>query len=249
MRLRHIALTAFTLTVLMLGSSAILLAFEEEYVLAAQFIILAAILDGFDGTLARLLRAETQFGERLDTYIDCISFGVAPAALTYQLMWKDYGLWGKVAALVIILSGVLRFSRGCSAPSKRYRHLFRGLPIPVSATWIAVFVLIVEKDLLDIPGLAIDRSAVTVFFWAFAFAFLLLQVSNVRYLKPSRRQLSIALSVTFAAMILTGQPRQAFCLTTAVSVLAYVIGGLLRHRELAAGETAAEDEEELTAAH
>jgi CDP-diacylglycerol--serine O-phosphatidyltransferase len=243
MRLRHIALTAFTLTVLMLGSIAILLAFEENYVLAAQFIILAAILDGFDGTLARLLRAETAFGERLDTYIDCISFGVAPAALTYQMMWKDYGAWGKAAALVIILSGVIRFSRGCSFPSKAHRHLFRGLPIPVSATWISVFVLIAEKDLLDLPGLPIDRGAATVFFWVFAFAFLLLQVSNVRYLKPSRRQLGIAMAVTLVAMLLTGHPTRAFCLTTAASVLYYVASGLRRHKELAAGAHEEEDEE------
>jgi CDP-diacylglycerol--serine O-phosphatidyltransferase len=232
MKIRQAILTAFTSGILILGACAVLLSTDGRFILAAQFIILAAILDGFDGTLARALRAESDFGERLDTYADCVSFGVAPAVMTYTLMWRDYGIWGMAAALAIIVSGVVRFSRGCSFPSCRYRHLFRGLPIPVSATWIGVYVLMVEQNLLDWPGVAIDHGVLTVAFWVPAFAFLFLQVSNVRYLKPSRRQLATALAATVALILVLGHPTLGFCLGTAGSVLAYVIGGLIRHKEL-----------------
>lgn len=241
MKIRQAILTAFTLGILIFGACAVLFGADGQFVMAAQFIILAAILDGFDGTLARALRAESAFGERLDTYADCVSFGVAPAVLTYMLMWRDYGLWGLAAALAIIVSGVLRFSRGCSVASRRYRHLFRGLPIPVSATWIGVYVLMVEQNLLDWPGPVVDHGVLTVAFWVPAFAFLLLQVSNVRYLKPSRRQLATALSATVALMLVLGHPTLGFCLGTAASVLLYVIGGLIRHKELVDPEPVAEE--------
>jgi len=241
MKNRRIILTAFTMGILLLGAGAVLLSIDGRFALAAQFVILAAIMDGFDGSLARALRAESAFGERMDTYVDCVSFGVAPAALTYALMWNQYGAWGAAAALAIIVSGVFRFSRGCSVASRRHRHVYRGLPIPVNATWIGVYVLLVEMDLLDRAGVSADRGVLTVAFWAPAFAFLLLQVSNVRYLKPSRRQLAGALWGTVGLMVLLRQPMLGFCLGTAGSVILYVVAGLIRHRELVEPEAAAED--------
>ncbi len=237
---RRVAVCGLTVGVLALGVAAILAAIADDIFLAAELIVLAAILDGFDGTLARLLRAESRFGERLDTYVDVVAFGLAPAVASYAALWADYGWWGGAAAFLIVLSGVLRFSRGCSYPSRPGRHVFRGLPIPVSATWIAVTLLVMEKDLLEV--IAIDRGAALVVSWVIAFGLLVLQVSNVRYLKPSRRHLRTAMLVALALMAVTGYPLTVFCLGTAASLFVYVVGGLVRHHERV---LEVEDEEEV----
>lgn len=235
---------SLTASVLVAGVAAILAGLAENIALAAELIILAAILDGFDGTLARTLKAESRFGERMDTYVDTIAFGVAPAIVAYQALWADYGLWGGVAAFLIILSAVLRFSRGCSYPSLPGRRVFQGLPIPVSATWIAVWLLIMDKDLLDIAPVHLERGALLVAAWTVAFSLLVLQVSNVRYLKPSRRHLRNGMLATAALAAVTGHPLTIFCLATAAALLVYVTSGLIRHRERAAAAVAAEEAED-----
>ena len=236
-------LSLFTLGIVCLGAGAIFQTLEGNSVLAAQMIILAAILDGFDGTLARALRATSDFGERLDTYGDCISFGVAPAVLAYQVMWRDYGYWGIAAALAIVISGVLRFTRGCSFHSPGAQHVFRGLPIPVCASWIATYIVMAERELLDLPWLTVPRGVLAVVFWVPAFAFLLLQVSNVPYVKPSKERLGTAMGITILAMAITGHAQATFYICMALTLATYVVGGLVSHRAHAA-IPAEEDEEE-----
>lgn len=234
-------LTVFTLGILCLGAGAILQTLEGNYVLAAQMIILAAILDGFDGTLARAIGGASDFGERLDSYVDTVSFGVAPAMLSYQVMWRDYGYWGIAAALAIVISGVLRFTRGCSLHSPSAKHVFRGLPIPVCASWIATFVVIAERELLDTPAFTVPKAVLAVVFWVPALAFLVLQVSNVPYFKPSKERLGISMAITVAAMVVTGHPAASFYVCMMLTLATYAVAGLVAARHHV---TAAEDEEE-----
>ena len=74
------------------GLSAIRYTFSERYELAAALIIVAAILDGLDGLLARKLNAASSFGAELDSFADFVSFGVAPGILVY-----GYALNGQAA--------------------------------------------------------------------------------------------------------------------------------------------------------
>lgn len=85
---------AITITALCTGLSSIRFALMERWELAVCLILIAAILDGMDGRIARLLRADSHFGAELDSLSDFISFGVAPAVVIflYSLhIWKGTG--------------------------------------------------------------------------------------------------------------------------------------------------------------
>lgn len=78
-----------TLGNLFLGMIAILLAVDGKYSLAAIMVIVAMLLDGLDGRMARVLNAQSEFGKELDSLSDMISFGVAPAVIMYMVAFHD----------------------------------------------------------------------------------------------------------------------------------------------------------------
>lgn len=141
MNTRCIYPTTITVGILALGVAAMALAASGSHVIAAQLILLAAILDGLDGEVARLTRGHSRLGANLDTYVDLVSFGVAPALLVYQSTWHVFGLQGWLIAFMIVLSGVIRFAHNHDHEEEQGRHTFRGLPIPISAGWMATIVL------------------------------------------------------------------------------------------------------------
>ena len=79
--------------------------------LAVAFVLIAGVLDGIDGRIARLLRGESRFGAELDSLADAISFGVSPALVLY--LWSLHGLerFGWMAALVLAVFCALRLAR------------------------------------------------------------------------------------------------------------------------------------------
>ncbi|KGP76808.1 CDP-diacylglycerol--serine O-phosphatidyltransferase [Desulfosporosinus sp. Tol-M] len=74
----------FTLANLLFGFLALILVNEEEHTLAAALILVAVLMDSMDGKVARRLSVSSDFGKELDSLSDVVSFGVAPAILTYQ---------------------------------------------------------------------------------------------------------------------------------------------------------------------
>lgn len=119
------------------GLSAIRYTFAERYELAAALIIIAAILDGLDGLLARKLNAASSFGAELDSFADFVSFGVAPGILVYgyalDQMTPGFG-W--VFVLVFAVCGCLRLARfnlSRAAPEGGMIRHFIGVPAPAGA--------------------------------------------------------------------------------------------------------------------
>jgi CDP-diacylglycerol--serine O-phosphatidyltransferase len=78
----------FTVGNLALGMIAIILVFNEKPVFGAMMIIIAMLMDGLDGRVARALNAQSEFGKELDSLSDVISFGVAPAFVMYVLAFR-----------------------------------------------------------------------------------------------------------------------------------------------------------------
>jgi CDP-diacylglycerol--serine O-phosphatidyltransferase len=126
-----------TLLALCAGMTAIRLALKNHFEAATTAIIIAGILDGLDGRIARLLKGTSPFGAQLDSLADFISFGVAPAVLLY--IWTMESLQSVGWALVL-LYGVccaLRLARfntqiGAELPPYAY-HFFTGVPAPAAA--------------------------------------------------------------------------------------------------------------------
>jgi CDP-diacylglycerol--serine O-phosphatidyltransferase len=126
-----------TLLALCAGMTAIRLALTENYKGAVVAIIVAGILDGVDGRIARLLKGTSEFGAELDSLSDFVSFGVAPGLLVY--VWSLHTLLslGWVIALLYAVCCALRLARfnsqiGAELPPYAY-NFFTGVPAPAAA--------------------------------------------------------------------------------------------------------------------
>jgi len=126
-----------TLLALCAGMTAIRLALLDRFEGASAAIIVAAVLDGIDGRIARLLKGATSFGAELDSLSDFVSFGVAPAILLY--VWTMSALHGVGWALALLFTVccALRLARfntqiGAELPPYAY-NFFTGVPAPAAA--------------------------------------------------------------------------------------------------------------------
>jgi CDP-diacylglycerol--serine O-phosphatidyltransferase len=161
---RTLVPNVITLLALCAGLTAIRLAFEDRYVLALGAVVFAAVLDGLDGRLARLLKGTSRFGAELDSLSDFVNFGVAPALILYFWGLHELKSAGWIAAMVFAICTGLRLARfnvmiddpdrpawtanffvGVPAPAGAITVLlpiylsFLGLPRSEVLTWIMLF--------------------------------------------------------------------------------------------------------------
>ncbi len=135
------------------GLSAIRFTFDERFELAAALIIFAAVMDGFDGMLARKLNAASSFGAELDSFADFVSFGVAPGILVfgYALSGPFAGV-GWIFVLIFAVCACLRLARfnisRVSLEGANQRH-FVGVPAPAGAMLGLLPVFLGLSGLLD----------------------------------------------------------------------------------------------------
>lgn len=140
---RAVAPNVITMLALAAGLTSMKFALASKWEMAVFAIILAGILDGLDGSLARLLKSTSRFGAELDSLADVVNFGVAPALLLY--MWKLEGLGGLgwVVAMSFTICCALRLARYNSAldsadEPRRKAGFLTGLPAPVGATLVLI---------------------------------------------------------------------------------------------------------------
>src|SRR5215204_408422 len=100
-----------TLLALCAGLTAIRLAFEQRLEWAVAAIVFAAMLDGIDGRVARMLKGTSRFGAELDSLADFVNFGVAPALILYSFVLHQLKAAGWIAALVFAIAAGLRLAR------------------------------------------------------------------------------------------------------------------------------------------
>lgn len=100
-----------TLTNLLLGIVSLIYTMKQDFRMSAYMILLAMILDGMDGKIARRLDASSAFGKELDSLSDLVSFGVAPAILVYASNLENLGFMGLIIALAFALCGAIRLAR------------------------------------------------------------------------------------------------------------------------------------------
>ncbi|GAA0592996.1 CDP-diacylglycerol--serine O-phosphatidyltransferase [Caenispirillum bisanense] len=127
-----------TLLALAAGLTSIRYGLRGEFERAVVAIILAGILDGLDGRIARMLRGTTKFGAELDSLSDFLSFGVAPAMLLYLWTMNDAGGLGWALVLLFATCSALRLARfntmlGEPEPPAWSRNYFVGVPAPAAA--------------------------------------------------------------------------------------------------------------------
>jgi CDP-diacylglycerol--serine O-phosphatidyltransferase len=102
---------AVTTLALCLGLTGVSLAIRGEWERALAAIVLAGVLDGIDGRIARLLRAQSKFGAELDSLSDNIAFGTAPALILFLWSLQTAPRFGWIAALALAVCCALRLAR------------------------------------------------------------------------------------------------------------------------------------------
>ncbi len=123
------------------GLVAIRFAIDGRWAQAAVMIVVAGVIDGLDGRLARLLKATSRFGAEFDSLADFLSFGVAPALVVYLWSMQTVGPLGFIPCLLFAVCSSLRLARfnasldiGVGKPKPAYAYnFFTGVPAPAGA--------------------------------------------------------------------------------------------------------------------
>ena len=123
----------FTLVGVCIGLSSIKFAFDGNFQISVIAIIVAGIIDGLDGRIARLIKGTSKVGKELDSLTDVISFGVAPAFIMYFWKLNELGRVGWFICLIYIVAVALRLARfnvnSLDEPSWK-NNFFEGVPSP-----------------------------------------------------------------------------------------------------------------------
>ena len=122
-----------TLIGVCIGLTSIRFALDEKYEFAILAIIIAALIDGLDGRIARLIKGTSKVGKELDSLTDMISFGVAPAFIMYFWKLNTFGRFGWLLCLIYVICVALRLARfnvnTSQVPSWK-DNFFEGVPSP-----------------------------------------------------------------------------------------------------------------------
>jgi CDP-diacylglycerol--serine O-phosphatidyltransferase len=135
---RMLVPNVITLLAICAGLTAIRLSTEGRVELAVAAIVFAAILDGIDGRVARMIKGQSKFGAELDSLADFVNFGVAPGLILYFWQLHDLNNVGWIAAMTFAISGSLRLARFNATmddPNKPAfaANFFTGVPAPAGA--------------------------------------------------------------------------------------------------------------------
>ncbi len=129
---------AFTSGNLFFGIWSIVDASRGNFTRAAWVIVVAAVMDTLDGRIARMSRTGTAFGAELDSLVDVISFGVAPAMLAYFHAFKG-GEWAWLLCFLYVLAAALRLARFNVEQAGHAKSQFFGLPSPAAGMTVATY--------------------------------------------------------------------------------------------------------------
>jgi CDP-diacylglycerol--serine O-phosphatidyltransferase len=102
---------------------------------AVLMVIIAALIDRYDGKIARLVNASSPLGKELDSLADLISFGAAPAILSWSNFLIDYGIFGYIISIVFPIAGAYRLAR---FNVSQCTNTFTGVPITIAGSVLAI---------------------------------------------------------------------------------------------------------------
>ena len=175
--LRALAPNAITSAALCSGLTGIRFATDGQWPMAVFAVVLAGLLDGIDGRVARLMKAESRFGAELDSLADNVSFGVAPALILFMWSLTEVPRLGWLAALALAVCCALRLARfNAQIDVKEQPHksagFLTGVPAPVGAglAFLPLYLWIAS-------GESVFRNPLLVGVWIVLIAFLM--ISNI----------------------------------------------------------------------
>ena len=222
----------FTLAALFGGFYAIVMAMNNHFEASAIAIFCSIVLDSLDGRVARMTNTQTEFGAQMDSLADMVSFGAAPALITYEWALKDLGRWGWFAAFVYCACAALRLARfnvNTTAVDKRF---FQGLPSPAAAAFVMGFIWLMT----DLGFAPLDNRWLTFVVCLYAG---LTMVSNVPFYSfkdfQMRKSVPFAVIVSIAlviALINIHPPTVLFSLFLFYGISGYVVYAWRKYKGL-----------------
>ncbi len=214
------------------GFYALVAVYNDEYVAAAIAILLALLLDGLDGGVARMTGATSEIGIQLDSLADLVSFGVAPGLLMYVFALKPFGWIGGLAAFAFAACGAFRLARFNVQTRSLDKRYFVGLPIPAAAAVVATFVLFMKETpavvVLGQEILPPQATAAGVLLGMYGLGFLM--VSKIRYRSAKelemrkRRPTTILTTLLLVLLVVASHP----ILFLFLFFFGYALSGILR---------------------
>jgi CDP-diacylglycerol---serine O-phosphatidyltransferase len=225
-----------TLLALCLGLTAIRLAIEGRFDTAAYAILVAAVLDGIDGNLARYLKGTTRFGAELDSLADFVNFGCVPALVLYFWILKDLKSLGWIVCLVFSIAMVLRLARfnvmmdDPDRPDWK-KGYFVGMPAPMGASCVLLPLFASLAGFPSFPGMPI-----VVLIYTLTIAFFTIStiptVSSKMIGQKINRSYVIPLIVAFIAFV--GLLSSHTFETLSAIIILYIVSlpiGVMRYRK------------------
>ena len=218
--------SAFTLGNLFFGIYSIVAVTRGDLISAGWFIIYAGVLDTLDGKIARFTRTGSHFGAELDSLVDGISFGVAPAFIMFELFFAD-AQWSWTLSFVFVTAAVVRLARFNLEQGGEAKKYFHGLPTPAAGMTLASYYPFSQTPLFaeylsDYPWEQIAPVGTVILS--------ILMVSPVPYAKFPKIGLRTSKGILNSVFVLTCllaallEPRYYFF----TAFLLYIMWGLLR---------------------
>ncbi|MFY9590249.1 CDP-alcohol phosphatidyltransferase family protein [Rickettsia endosymbiont of Halotydeus destructor] len=199
-----------TLLGLIIGVSSLRFALDGRWEIAVYCIIAAAIIDGIDGRVARMLNATSPFGAELDSLCDFANFGLAPAYLIYLWSFQqyEYKVFSWAVMLLFIVCMALRLARFNTSifqpkPDKGAEYFFTGVPAPCGAL-LALMPMMLDFEISTLLNINIRIHTITINIYLAIIAFLLasrLPTISTKNLKIKPEYLSFAM-ILFAVIII-----------------------------------------------
>jgi CDP-diacylglycerol--serine O-phosphatidyltransferase len=225
---RMLVPNVITLLAICAGLTAIRLSTEGRMELAVAAIVFAAVLDGIDGRVARMIKGQSKFGAELDSLADFVNFGVAPGLILYFWQLHELNNGGWIAAMVFAISGGLRLARFNATmddPNKPpfAANYFTGVPAPAAAV---IVLLPVYLAFLGLP----KPPAMLTAFYTLLIGFLMVSRlpvfsgKTVRMRVPPELVLPVFVSVIFFIALLIGYPWHILSACTVLYLLSLPLG-------------------------
>ena len=196
-----------TLGNLFCGYACIVYAMRGEYETAAPFIGIAMVLDTLDGRIARMTGSSSEFGLQFDSLADVISFGIAPAILTFSWGLTSLGRWGWAAGFVYVTAAAMRLARFNIQSGSVDKKYFVGMPSPAAATVPAATIFAYPS------GFQRPLGAIPVLALVLVPAFLMVSTIKFRSFKTfdlqTRRSYTVLIAVALLIALISAHPALA----------------------------------------
>ncbi len=184
-----------TLGALFAGFYAVIAGMEGNFNEAGWAILIAGVLDGLDGRIARLTRSQSAFGAEFDSLSDMVSFGMAPALIMFSWAFEPLGRLGWAVSFLYMACAALRLARFNVQLGTVDKRFFMGLQSPVAAGLITFIPWVGYKYEVEVTALVAYPAAAVMVLTG------LLMISNYRYF--SFKVLNVKGTVPYMVLLLT----------------------------------------------